>query len=248
MHEKYSMKPLLIIQTSTSYDDLPLLCEHYGDEITWFSNACGLSKDRVRPIKVFHDEILPDPKEVQAIIITGSVDMISDNLPWIARTSEWLKLAIKNNTPMLGVCFGHQLIAHTLGGMVGANPNGAEFGTVKINKTVESAQDDLFKELPNPFSAQVFHYESILEMPNEAVILAENEIDPFHAFRYGNKIWGVQFHPEFDKEIMSHAYDVYAGDMEEAGFDVQKLRNSTVDNSTGTRLLQRFTELAYQTE
>ena len=63
------MKPMLIIQTSTSYDDLPLLCKNYGDEVAWFSNACGLSKGRVLPIKVFRDELLPDPDEVQAIIM-----------------------------------------------------------------------------------------------------------------------------------------------------------------------------------
>ena len=242
------MKPLLIIQTSTSYDDLPLLCENSGDEVTWFRNACGLDIDRVLPIKVFRDELLPKPDEVQAIIITGSVDMVSDNLAWIARTSEWLKGAITKNIPMLGVCFGHQLLVHTLGGKVGPNPNGAEFGTVKINKTVEADQDVLFKGLPSQFTMNAFHYESVLQLPPEAVILAENKMDPFHAFRYGNNIWGVQFHPEFDKQIMSHAYDVYGKDMREAGFSVEELRASTEDNHNGTKLLQRFTDFSFQVE
>lgn len=242
------MKPLLIIQTSTSYDDLPLLCENYGDEVTWFSNACGLSGDRVLPVKVFLEESLPDPDEVQAIVITGSVDMLSDHLPWIERTSEWLKGAIEKSIPTLGVCFGHQLIVHTLGGKVGPNPNGAEFGTVDINKTKESEEDILFKDLPCPFAMQVFHYESVLQLPKEAIVLAGNEIDPHHAFRYGNNIWGVQFHPEFDKEIMSHAYEVYGKDMEEAGFKVEELRASTVDNTHGTQLMQRFTDFAFQAE
>lgn len=242
------MKPLLIIQTSTSYDDLPLLCENYGDEVTWFSNACGLSRDQILPVKVFIDESLPDPDEIQAIIITGSVDMISDKLPWIELTSKWLKGAINLSIPILGVCFGHQLIVHTLGGKVGPNPNGAEFGTVRINKTKESEEDVLFNDLPSPFAMQAFHFESVLQLPKEAVILAENKIDPFHAFRYGSNIWGVQFHPEFDKKIMSHAYDVYEKVMEEAGFDVDELRASTVDNPHGTQLLQRFTKFAFQAE
>lgn len=242
------MKPLLIIQTSTSYDDLPLLCENYGDEVTWFSDACGLSRDRVLPVKVYVDESLPEPDEIQAIIITGSVDMISDNLPWIERTSEWLKGAIKKNIPTLGVCFGHQLIVHTLGGKVGPNPNGAEFGTVYINKTKKSEGDILFNYLPSSFAMQAFHFESVLRLPHEAVILAENEIDPFHAFRYGRNVWGVQFHPEFDKKIMSHAYDVYEKVMEEAGFDVDELRASTVDNPHGKQLLQRFTKFAFLAE
>lgn len=240
------MKPLLIIQTSSSYDDLPLLCENYGDEITWFSNACGLSKDRVLPVKVYLDESLPDPDEIQAIIITGSVDMISDNLPWIGRTSEWLKGAFKKNISTLGVCFGHQLIVHCLGGRVGPNPNGAEFGTVKINKTTASEQDALFKDLPSSLAMQVFHYESVLQLPEGAIILAENEIDPFHAFRYGVNIWGVQFHPEFDKEIMIHAYDVYEKNMEEAGFNVEELRASTEDNTHGKQLMQRFTDFTFR--
>ena len=242
------MKPLLIIQTSTSYDDLPLLCENYGDEVTWFRNACGLSRSRVLAVKVFLEEPLPNPDEVQAIIITGSVDMISDKLPWIARTSEWLKEAFKRDIPTLGVCFGHQLIAHTLGGKVGPNPNGAEFGTVNINKTKESEEDVLFKDLPSPFAMQVFHFESVLQLPIDAVLLAGNELDPFHAFRYGNSIWGVQFHPEFDKRIMSHAYDVYGKVMEKSGFIVEELRLSTLDNNQGTIFLQRFSEFAFRVE
>lgn len=242
------MKPLLIIQTSTSYDDLPSLCEDYGDEVTWFCNACGLSRDRVLAVKVFAEEPLPNPDEIQAIIITGSVDMISDNLPWIARTSEWLKEAIKRNIPMLGVCFGHQLIVHTLGGKVGPNPNAAEFGTVDINKTKEAEEDILFKDLPSPFSMQAFHFESALQLPIDAVLLAGNEIDPFHAFRYGNNIWGVQFHPEFDKRIMLHVYDVYGKVIEDAGFNVEELRLSTADNTHGTQILQRFYEFAFHVE
>lgn len=242
------MKPMLIIQTSTSYDDLPLLCENYGDEVNWFSKACGLSDESVLVISVFRDELLPDPLEVQGVIITGSVDMISDNYPWIQRTSQWLKVAIEKSIPILGVCFGHQLIVHALGGKVGPNPNGAEFGTVNINKTQEAEQDILFKDLPNPLSMQVFHFESVLQLPSEAVILAGNRIDPFHAFRCGTNVWGVQFHPEFDKKIMSYAYDVYGRDMEVAGFSVEKLRDSTVDNKHGIQLLQRFTELVFQPE
>lgn len=242
------MKPLLIIRTATSYDDLSTLCKKRGDEVNWFREACGLAVNEVIAVKVFDDAPLPDPDEVQAIIITGSVDMISDDLPWIERTAQWLKSAIEKQVPILGVCFGHQLLVHVLGGTVGQNPRGAEFGAVELVKSTAASDDPLFKGFPEIINMHVFHYESVLRLPDEVVLLASNDRDPHHAFRYGKNTWGVQFHPELDPEIMEHVFDVYGADMEEAGYDVAKLRERNVDSGHGRILLERFICEAYSCE
>ncbi|MDO6565245.1 gamma-glutamyl-gamma-aminobutyrate hydrolase family protein [Amphritea sp. 1_MG-2023] len=147
--------------------------------------------------------------------------------------------------PILGVCFGHQLLVHVLGGTVGQNPNGAEFGVVDLMKHQAANHDPLFKDFPDIMSMYVFHYESVLQLPSDAVVLASNSHDPYQAFRYGQNIWGVQFHPEFDSEIMEHAIDVYGCAMKDANYDLTHLRQNNVDSGQGHTLLRRFIKAAY---
>lgn len=239
------MKPLLIVKTATSHDDLPDLCQHRGDEVSWFSVAGGLSAENVISVDAYKGAPLPDPQDVQAIVITGSIDMVSDDLPWMRTTVEWLKGAIVQQVPVLGVCFGHHLLALAGGGTVGENPKGAEFGAVTIDKSAAAEDDPVFKDLPAKFGMHVFHYESILQLPEGAVLLASSEHEPHHAFRFGKNAWGVQFHPEFDPEIMDHAINVYQSAMEDAGYDVDTLRKNNVDLGDGDVLLKNFVREAY---
>lgn len=239
------MKPILIVKTASSYDDLPGLCARRGDEVIWFSEACGVHADNVVSVDAYKGAPLPDPEDFQAIIITGSVDMISDFTAWMQATADWLKNAVEKQIHILGVCFGHHLLAHVLGGSVGHNPNGAEFGAAVLHKTGAADRDPLFSDLPKVFEMDVFHYESILDLPKCAVLLASNSHDKNHAFRYGNCVWGVQFHPEFDPEIMEAAIDVYQRDMIESGYDISELRDQNIKRSFGNTLLRSFIKDAY---
>lgn len=239
------MKPLLIIQTGSSYDDLPLLCNRRGDETQWFSEACGIAMQNILTVKVYLGEELPNPNDVQAIIITGSVYMVSHQLDWSEKTAHWLKHAISKNIPTLGVCYGHQLLAHALGGKVGPNPQGTEYGTVTVNKTVLAAEDKLLQSLPTTLVVQAAHNESVLRLPNNAVLLASNAMDKHHAFRVGNNAWGVQFHPEYDLDIMTHIYDIEGEELTSYGLNVEELRQTTKDSIHGQKLLQAFTKIAF---
>jgi GMP synthase (glutamine-hydrolysing) len=236
------VKPLLIIQPATSYDDLPVLCASRGDELAWFSGASGVAPDRIRSVRVWQDEPLPDPREAAAVIVTGAIDMVTDGHAWIARTADWLRTAIAAETPVLGVCFGHQLLAHALGGTVGDNPRGAAFGAVEVSLTDAGRADPLFGVLPARSEMMVFHWQSVLAMPVGALATAAH--DPFHAARFGPMAWGTQFHPEFDAAIMAGSYDVYAGAIERAGFDMAALRAANRDCPAGHALLRRFAAIA----
>ena len=239
------MKPLLIIRTGSSYDDLPKLCQTRGDEVEWFSETANIPLEQIKTVSVYLGEALPNPEDVQAIIITGSIDMVTERLDWSERTATWIKDAVTKQVPILGVCFGHQLLAHAFGGEIGDNPNGAEFGTITVNKSASASTDKLFKDLPDSLNVQAFHFESILNLPEHAVVLASNDMDKHHAYRFGDNAWGVQFHPEFDQEIMDHAIDVYENMISDAGFNLKKLRAGIQESDHGKMLIQRFIALSF---
>jgi GMP synthase (glutamine-hydrolysing) len=103
---------------------------------------------------------------------------------------------------VLGICYGHQLLAHALGGEVGYHPGGLELGTVPITLAPEAQADPLFAHLPNQWPAQVVHAQSVRALPPGAVRLAGNAHEPHQAYRVGTQAWGVQFHPEFSPAAM----------------------------------------------
>lgn len=237
-------KPLLVIQPATSHDDLPALCAWRGDELAWFSDACAVAPDRICAVRVWQDEPLPDPAAVAGVVITGAIDMVTDGHAWIERTAQWVRTALAADVPMLGVCFGHQLIAHAMGGTVADNPRGAAFGAVDLVLDDAGSNDPLFGVLPRHTRMMVFHWQSVAALPEAAVVTARAAHDPFHAARFGARAWGTQFHPEFDAAIMAGSIDVYAEAIARAGFSVPDLRAANRDCPDGPRLLDRFARLA----
>src|SRR5690606_32543938 len=145
---------------------------------------------------------LPAADALAGVVVTGSHSMVSDREPWSERAAEWLRVLTGAGVPVLGICYGHQLLAHAFGGTVGYRPGGIEIGTGDITLT-ESARDDaLFRETPPVFAAQLVHRQSVLQLPEQAVLLARGDDEPYQAFRIGERAWGVQFHPEFSAGAM----------------------------------------------
>jgi GMP synthase (glutamine-hydrolysing) len=112
----------------------------------------------------------------------------------------WLLEAAGRQRAVLGVCFGHQLLARALGGRVERHPRGPEAGTVEVRLTGPGRRDPLFAGLPDRLSVQQIHEDHVREPPPRAVILAENGHAPVQAFAHGPYLRAVQFHPEFDAE------------------------------------------------
>src|SRR3546814_6422229 len=118
--------------------------------------------------------------------------MVTERLDWSERSAQWLGDAARAGLPVMGICYGHQLLAHALGGEIGDNPAGRQMGTIELELQPAAAGDPLFAGLPQRFPAQATHLQSVLRAPEGATLLASSELDAFHEFRWGEAAWGVQ--------------------------------------------------------
>jgi len=190
--------PLLILETG---QPAPSLRRH-GRFPHWIRTAAGLPRDAAVVVDVERGEALPRREGFAGVIVTGSGAMVTERRDWSERTAQWLHDAAHDGLPLFGICYGHQLIAHALGGEVGWHPQGREMGTVEIERLAPSRDDALFAPLPERFAAQATHLQSVLRVPDGATLLARSDHDPVHAYRWRDTVWGVQFHPEFSTTHM----------------------------------------------
>ena len=234
------MRPLLIVKSGST---LPEIAAQRGDFEDWIVARMGLAAARVRIAAVFADAPLPAHASLAGIVVTGSSAMVSHGEPWSERTAAWLGAAALAGTPVLGICYGHQLLAHALGGRVGRNPLGREIGTVEARLHEAARSDPLFAELPAQVRVQATHLESVLQLPPGARLLASSPGDPHQAFAIGELAWGVQFHPEFDADIVRG----YLAGRREAllaeGLDPDALLRAASDSPHGGAILRRFVAL-----
>ena len=192
-------KPVYIIKLGTTFD---FLVPEYGDFDAWTARVLAPGGLACQSIDAEHAEPLPDPADCAAAVLTGSHRMITDQEPWSQAVQHWLAGLLDQEIPILGICYGHQLLAQAAGGHVAYHPRGREIGTVQVHTRPECAGDPLFSSISNPFYAHTAHSQSVISLPPGAVHLAENKYEPHHAFRIGRSAWGVQFHPEFTTDIM----------------------------------------------
>jgi GMP synthase (glutamine-hydrolysing) len=137
---------------------------------------------------------------------------------------------------VLGICFGHQLIAKAMGGEVQRNPRGREIGTVEVQRL---ADDPLFAGLPPCFAANATHMDTITRLPEGARLLATSALDQIAAYALGSARC-VQFHPEMDGDILRSLMEVRRPILEAEGFAVDEMIARTVDTTSGPTILQNF--------
>lgn len=235
------MASVLIMKTGQT---LPAVAGEYGDFEDWIIAASGKPGAAFRTLSLHEGQRPPAPEQVRAVIVTGSPAMVTDGHDWIRRGEEFLRLAVASRIPVLGICFGHQLLAQALGGTVDFNPRGREIGTTRVSLTAAAGNDILFADMPDSFPAHVTHMQSVISLPAQATILAGNDFDSHQGVRFAENAWGVQFHPEFDAAIMAGYIRERAGQISAEGLDPGELLAQVTDALAATALLRRFTAVA----
>ena len=213
----------------------------------WFAAGLGMNAFDYRTIRVDQGEVLPPIESLDhaaAVLVTGSPAMVSDRLEWSEATADWLAGAHAAKLPILGVCYGHQLLAHALGGTVGPNPAGRRMGRTVVE--FQDTRDPLTGGFVPSAAFNVSHLEVVLAPPQGARVLGKAAHDPCHALYFGNRSWGVQFHPEFDRRIMQSYIRARSKPLTAEGQDPAALIAGLDDNPDGRPFLARFAELVLE--
>lgn len=234
------MSSLLILKTGSTY---PAVSDTFGDFEQWFQRHLD------GPLEVVVRDVTragPPPQvgNWRGVIVTGSPAMVTERAPWSEDTAAWLHTAVTRDVPVLGVCYGHQLLAHAFGGEVAFRDQGRESGTFAVTLTEEGRKDPLLGQLPQTFPAHLTHAQSVTTLPPQAVLLARSEGEPHQAFRMGRHAWGVQFHPEFDTGIMTRYLEVQTPALRDEGQDPAALIQRVTGTDQATSLLRRFVKYA----
>jgi GMP synthase (glutamine-hydrolysing) len=179
----------------------------------------------------------PSTDGVAAIVITGSSANVPTREPWIVRAEDWLRDVFATGLPTFGICFGHQILAQALGGEVVKNPRGREIGTKKITKR---ADDPIFAGLPDEFTANVTHLDTVGRLPPGATSLARSPLEDHHAIRFSETCYGVQFHPEIDADVMRGYIETRREILAAEGLDADRLHADVTDAHTGAETLRNF--------
>jgi len=234
------MRPLLIVKTGQADT---VVSARLGDFEDWIIDGLGAGAPPVEVWSVQNSGRLPSPGSLAAAVVTGSSAMVTSHEPWSERTAAWLREAATGGLPVLGICYGHQLLAHALGGSVAPNPRGREVGTVPLALSSDASTDPLLGGVVSPAPVQTTHLESVVELPPGVAALASSALDPNHAFRVGSA-WGVQFHPEFSPEVMRGYIEARRDELAAEGLDVERLLAEVTPSPLGTQVLRRFAALA----
>jgi GMP synthase (glutamine-hydrolysing) len=238
--ESNVMLPLLLIQTGEAPDAVRA---RFGGFADWFRQAMQLAPAQLQVTRVDAGEVLPRPDAIAGAVITGSAAMVTERADWSERTAGWIRDAMDAQTPLFGVCYGHQLMAHALGGRVGWLPAGREIGTERVARRA-AIKDKAVDALPASFAAHTTHRQSVLEPPREAEVLARSQRDPHQLLRYGPYALSSQFHPEFTAPIMRAYIAARADALRQEGLDPDALGAAVRDTEAARSLLEGFTHAA----
>jgi GMP synthase (glutamine-hydrolysing) len=228
--------PLLLIQTGEAPD--PSVAQ-FGGFADWFRRAMRLDAAQLEVVRVDAGAPLPPHAAIAGAVISGSGAMVTERADWSERTAAWIRTAVELQTPMYGVCYGHQLMAHALGGSVGWLAGGREIGTQIVAHDAAAKLDGL-APLPAAFPAQTTHRQSVLRPPAGAEVLASSQRDPHQLLRYGPRMLSSQFHPEFTADVMRAYIAARASALRDEGLDPVALEQGVQTTEAARGLLERF--------
>lgn len=182
-----------ILQTGEAPEPLRKAKGDYNDRMRWLLDGIGAE---FRTWRVLDGEIPASPDEADGWIITGSPHGVYEPHDWIAPAKAFVRKVAEAELPMVGICFGHQLIAAAFGAEVVV----ADVGRIAGLETYETADG-------GRFVSNAWHQDQVVTMPEGAEIFARSETCPIAGFTIGQRILTIQPHPEFSQDYFEGLFN-----------------------------------------
>lgn len=181
------------------------LADEFGDYPAMFEAMLG-SGFEVESFDVQAGE-LPEPRAHHAYLITGSPAGVYDPLPWIAPLQQFIRDA--KDARMVGVCFGHQVMAEALGGHVEKSDRGWGAGLHRY----EVVRPEPWLDGMGTISVPASHQDQVVVRPPNTEVVAQSDFTPFAALAWTDRpAISFQFHPEFSpafaRALIEKRYDI----------------------------------------
>lgn len=151
--------------------------------------ARGLPDAALQVIDIYEGEPMPEIGAFDGFVLSGAAEGVYDDTPWMAPLRDLIRAVRDARKPMLGICFGHQIMADTLGGR-------AE----KVGPPVVGVRRFVVDGVRVP--AHVWHQDQVTEKPPGAQVIAQSDYCPFAGLEYDFPALSVQFHPEYSADYM----------------------------------------------
>lgn len=171
----------------------------FGPYDTMFHRMFAPAGFAFETVRLTDGQPLPDPASLDAVLITGSSAGVYDNhLAWMEPLRAFIRGAYAARTPMLGICFGHQIVADALGGDVRKSEKGWGLGRHVYGVTTRPAQ--IGGDLPE-FAIACSHQDQVIVPPDDAEVFLSSEFTPNAGLIYRNgATMSLQPHPEFEDD------------------------------------------------
>ncbi|WP_319410351.1 gamma-glutamyl-gamma-aminobutyrate hydrolase family protein [uncultured Cohaesibacter sp.] len=154
--------------------------------------------------RVYEGLFPADAKECDGWIVTGSLHSAYEKLQWMLKLEELIRAAIASGKQIIGICFGHQIMATAMGGTVEKAPSGkwgAAVHRYQLSADVANRPSWLDKEV-TAFSLQASHQDQVTVLPESGCLIAGNDFCPNGMIAYGNSGLSIQLHPELSSSII----------------------------------------------
>ncbi len=225
-----------------------LVCQHVAHESLGTLEPLFKSQGlRIRYVNFGRHPLMePHLEDYEGLVILGgpmNVDQTATH-PNLLYELKLIEEGLKRQMPILGICLGAQLIARALGAHVTDNHE-KEIGWHDVSLTEAGLKDPLFAQFQK--TERLFHWHGqTFEIPSGAIHLASSQICTNQAFRYGDRVYGLQFHLEVDERSIHRWLTIHCNQDE-----LQQLRGkvnpTTIRNETPERIvrLKELSDLAF---
>jgi len=179
-----------------------LICGHSPDNVinvhgpynTIFEKLLGHEQYSYRAYTVVDNEFPASIDEADAWLISGSKHGAYEAFDWIAPLETFIRQVYAKGLPMVGICFGHQILAQSLGGKVVKHKDGWVVGTQHYKFCDETGMEDVV--------LNAWHQDQVVELPKDGRVIGSSDTCEFAAIAYGDHTVSLQGHPEFENDYV----------------------------------------------